>query len=334
MLVAADESTAFRFATDDVAPADRLAFYRALFDEKLVKFEANALDEAFGCDVRFRTLDSNSTTVLRVESTPVRVKWMSASADGDVVILALFGRGKGTVSQCGRELVAKNGGAIVLSGNDPLEMRRTGYVYLSLPKHALAPLVPDVNAALLTSVAADAEALRYLEGYVDMLTGDTRTMPAALQRAAAVHLQDLAALAIGSTSEGAEIARRRGLRAARLRAIQADIVRNLGSGDIRPTALAARHGVTVRYVHKLFEGEGVTLSRFVLGMRLAHVHRVLSDPRSVDSAIGAIAYDAGFSDLSTFNREFRRRYGATPSDIRAAATRFPGDCVRRPSGTQ
>jgi AraC-like DNA-binding protein len=29
--------------------------------------------------------------------------------------------------------------------------------------------------------------------------------------------------------------------------------------------------------------------------------------------------DAGFGDLSTFNREFRRRYGATPSDVRAAA---------------
>ncbi|RVC16943.1 AraC family transcriptional regulator, partial [Mesorhizobium sp. M7A.F.Ca.AU.002.02.1.1] len=27
----------------------------------------------------------------------------------------------------------------------------------------------------------------------------------------------------------------------------------------------------------------------------------------------------GFNDLSYFNRAFRRRYGATPSDVRAAA---------------
>ncbi|RUX33774.1 helix-turn-helix domain-containing protein, partial [Mesorhizobium sp. M7A.F.Ca.CA.002.09.1.1] len=36
-------------------------------------------------------------------------------------------------------------------------------------------------------------------------------------------------------------------------------------------------------------------------------------------SITAIAYEAGFNDLSYFNRAFRRRYDATPSDVRAAA---------------
>jgi AraC-like DNA-binding protein len=33
--------------------------------------------------------------------------------------------------------------------------------------------------------------------------------------------------------------------------------------------------------------------------------------------ISEIAYRAGFNDLSTFNREFRRHFGATPSDVRS-----------------
>jgi AraC-like DNA-binding protein len=60
------------------------------------------------------------------------------------------------------------------------------------------------------------------------------------------------------------------------------------------------------------------LSKFVLGQRLARVHRMLTDPRQADLTIGAIAYKAGFGDLSTFNREFRRHFGTTPSDVRAA----------------
>jgi len=36
----------------------------------------------------------------------------------------------------------------------------------------------------------------------------------------------------------------------------------------------------------------------------------------VGQSISSIAYDVGFGDLSYFNRAFRRRYDATPSDIR------------------
>jgi AraC-like DNA-binding protein len=57
----------------------------------------------------------------------------------------------------------------------------------------------------------------------------------------------------------------------------------------------------------------------VLGLRLERVYRMLRDPRYGHRTIGALAFDAGFADLSTFNRAFRHRHGATPSDIRAAA---------------
>jgi AraC-like DNA-binding protein len=38
--------------------------------------------------------------------------------------------------------------------------------------------------------------------------------------------------------------------------------------------------------------------------------------------VSSVAFEVGFGDLSYFNRTFRRRFGATPSDVRAAR---PGD---------
>jgi AraC-like DNA-binding protein len=35
-----------------------------------------------------------------------------------------------------------------------------------------------------------------------------------------------------------------------------------------------------------------------------------------DERIGKIADEAGFNDLSYFNRTFRRRYATSPSDLR------------------
>jgi AraC-like DNA-binding protein len=44
-------------------------------------------------------------------------------------------------------------------------------------------------------------------------------------------------------------------------------------------------------------------------------HRMLVDERFA-GPISAIAFDSGFSDLSHFNRTFRRRSGMTPSEVR------------------
>jgi AraC-like DNA-binding protein len=45
----------------------------------------------------------------------------------------------------------------------------------------------------------------------------------------------------------------------------------------------------------------------------------LTDPRRASQKISTISLDAGFGDLSYFNRAFRRHYGVAPSELRAAA---------------
>jgi AraC-like DNA-binding protein len=124
------------------------------------------------------------------------------------------------------------------------------------------------------------------------------------------------ALALGATREAAVIANARGMRAARLHAVKADIAANLTSRDLSVAAVALRQRVTPRYIHMLFDGEGTTFSQTVLAERLAYVHRLLLDPSRVHQSISAIAYASGFGDLSHFNHVFRRRYGATPSEVR------------------
>jgi AraC-like DNA-binding protein len=45
----------------------------------------------------------------------------------------------------------------------------------------------------------------------------------------------------------------------------------------------------------------------------------LRDLHGAGARIADIAYEAGFSDLSHFNRSFRRHFGLTPSELRAQA---------------
>lgn len=63
---------------------------------------------------------------------------------------------------------------------------------------------------------------------------------------------------------------------------------------------------------------GMTPHQYVLRTRL---HRAAVRLRRTGDAISGIAYDAGFNDLSTFNRRFRRLMGVNPAGYRAGRLR-------------
>jgi AraC-like DNA-binding protein len=117
----------------------------------------------------------------------------------------------------------------------------------------------------------------------------------------------------------AAVRRGRGPQSARLKAIKEDILAHVSDERLSVTDIARRHGVTPRWIRLLFEADGRTFSAYVIEQRLVRIYRMLTEDKFADWTIGAIAFEAGFSDLSYFNRTFRRRYGATPSDVREAA---------------
>ena len=59
-----------------------------------------------------------------------------------------------------------------------------------------------------------------------------------------------------------------------------------------------------------------SFSERVLEARLRRVSAMLSDRRYAGLRIGEIALACGFSDISYFNRCFRRRFGCSPGQAR------------------
>jgi AraC-like DNA-binding protein len=190
-------------------------------------------------------------------------------------------------------------------------------VSLAIPAAALISARTAAGRSLQGVVPGRCEALRLLTDYLRLLPrGDP---PDALRLLAAAHVRELAAVVVDAARElppGAASWRRQ---AAQLRAVKADIRAHLVQRDLTMEALARRQGLSVRALRTLFQGEGTTFARHVQAGRLARVHALLSDPASAARAIGAIAADAGFGDLSHFNQAFLRHYGRTPSQVRAAA---------------
>jgi AraC-like DNA-binding protein len=246
-------------------------------------------------------------------------------SDGnDDAILHIHETGRRTVSQLGREATAGPGAGLLLSNADTSTTVVPGpsrFAGIRVPRKPMMALAPGFEDAFVRPLRPGSGVLRLLVRYLDILDDEDALRTPELRRVVAAHIHDLCALAIGATRDAAEIAKGRGLRAARMRAIKAEIAQSFQHGPVSVATLAQSQGISPRYIQKLFEQEGTTLSRFVLGQRLARVHRMLADPHYGHQTIAAIAYHVGFGDLSTFNRAFRRHFGATPSDVRAAARR-------------
>ena len=180
---------------------------------------------------------------------------------------------------------------------------------------AIVPPRGDIEDAMRV-MPRDNAAARFLAKYLGILEEDAALITPELRHLAVAHIHNLIAIALGAPRDGAAIANGRGVCAARLRAIKANILENLGSLELTVTAVALRQRVTPRYIHMLFQTERTTFSAFVLGQRLTRAHCMLSNPGFAGLNVSTIAFEAGFGDLSYFNRSFRRRFGTTPSELR------------------
>jgi AraC-like DNA-binding protein len=69
----------------------------------------------------------------------------------------------------------------------------------------------------------------------------------------------------------------------------------------------------------LLEDTGRSLSEHLLERRLDAAAAILRNPAMDHVRIAEVAIAVGFTDISHFNRSFRRKFGDTPSGLRSRA---------------
>lgn len=97
---------------------------------------------------------------------------------------------------------------------------------------------------------------------------------------------------------------------------RAQIERRLHDPSLCPREIQAALGVSRAQLYRAFEGtDGIAAE--IREARLTLAYRHLISPTNDRLKIATIAYACGFTDVPTFNRAFRRRFGHSPRDLRA-----------------
>ena len=307
-----------RFSTSRLPERKRVPFWREMFGRQAVRLDIESRSsDPFDAEAIVRAMPGlRTTSFVSAAARLERTRSMVADSDDAVVLLVCL-RGTLAASQHGRDVLLRPGDATLLLHAEPSAVThaRIRFRGLIVPRAPIAALVGNVEDAAMRPVPNASDALRLLLSYVKAMSGAIRQPH--LRDLVTTHVHDLVALCIGASRDGAAIAEERGVAAARLAAIKADIVERIGGDESTIAAVAARHGLAPRSIQRLFEREGSTFSAFKLEQQLAHARRMLANTRYAGWTIGAIAIAVGFGDLSYFHRVFRRRYGVTPSELRA-----------------
>jgi len=308
---------AFYFSTDTFREHERVAAWRELFGRTLLNIDiAPRSKERFHATATISR--SAALSIIRATTAPADQSNRGLIANDDISFGCVLS-GRWFTSQRGRAEEVLAGDGVLLSHGDVGTvsfLEASDFVAFGLPRSAVAPLVPDIDALFARRVPGSNPALRMLLHYLEFIADEGLNAAPELQAALANHVGDLLALSLGATRDATELARRRGLVDARLRAIKEDVRKSYHRADLSVHTVAARHGVSARYVQRIFDESGSTFTQYLTEQRLAAAHNVLRRPTAAALPISTIAFDCGFSDVSHFNRLFRRRYGCTPSDVR------------------
>jgi AraC-like DNA-binding protein len=307
-----------KFSSDRYPEGDRREAWEAILARKLLQVDVESpVDAPYRAHASLRLLHGlRFGSGIFGASTNRRDKSM-VKDDNDDFAMIINMEGVLNARQRGREFTLDEGDAYLMACSEEGTYARPArgrVLFARFPHQAVAPLVPSLYDRVARPIPRSTEALHLLTTYFNVLEDNQALATPDLRKLVVRHVYDLLALVLNPTRDQAEAAEG-GLRAGRLNAIKAYVTEHLDIHDLSVADAAAHSRLSPRQVQRLFETEGRTFSAYVLQERLARVYAELIDPRS-QRGVSDIAYDCGFGDISHFNRAFRRRFGASPTEVR------------------
>ncbi len=321
------------WTTDDLPPAEQFSYWREVICEAFTPLAAERTRAHLPVQTDRRAISSwvrsrmlTATNCAEVASATQLITHGAEEVrrtQSDHVFVNLQLAGHCVASQDGRECVVRPGGFALFDTTteyslefvaDP-DSQEWHVVSFRVPRAQLVPLL--ANPLGFTSVAHDGATSGIAQVVASTMLSmwdaiDSLDMSAA-DAAESAFTTVLAAAAGGN--DRLHETRRDSLNDT----LRASINRYLAS-HIRQPRLSAAHvaqrfGISVRKLHKLYEGGDRSFAQTVMAFRIEGVARELAKDTEGRS-LTELAARWGFSDLSHLNRVFRTRFGCLPSQFR------------------
>jgi AraC-like DNA-binding protein len=300
------------FVAHDEPPADREERWRGVLHDAVGPLEPEGIPERFvggriGA-LHVAEITSRAPCSARLAPTGLR------SSDPDMCKIDVVSWGRAAIDQDGRQAILGPGDLALVDLARPAAWSMTAVrvTALAFPRTLLSLQPCDMKQLAAVRIGGDT-ALGALASSV------ARQMPSHLEdsdAADAVRLSavvlELLSMALARQLDRSHAARPHVRQLSLSLQIEACIDRRLAEPQLNPQAIASELGISVRYLHKLFESRPYTVAGWIRRQRLERCRRDLLDPSLYHRPVSALAARWCFFDPGHFCRVFANEYGVPP----------------------
>ena len=315
-------SSGYVKGTAELKGEDRIAFWRDIICDEFVRLDFDsAARELFSGELRggvgfpevsFAEVVSNQQVVKRSKSK-------IAAAPEEAFLISFQLESEGVVRQNGREALLTPGSFALYDSTQPYTLtfdKSFHQLVVQMPREVLSRHLfqPEKYTAIAINGRSGLGAV-----VTQFLLSLVREVQQIQQHPEGIsdNLVNLIAMALSSTVMLDSGVQSNAAREALKRRVLHYVESNLGDPALTNDRIAQAQGISVRYLHKLFQSEAVSLHHLIRNKRLERARALLGNPEYVGHSIERIAYSMGFASAAHFSRAFRQTFGCSPSAYRA-----------------
>ncbi|MFT4089967.1 MAG: acetamidase/formamidase family protein [Asticcacaulis sp.] len=305
-----------RFTTNAYPKEQRWDAWRFALQRKSLQLQAMDAENVYG--ELSELVTERHIEILSLISTPQSlILDRRDQSDGLWLLVLLVGEAQ---AHFNGQLQALNEGDLLLGDiNTPVRLdflKDNRFLLLNIPKPLLnlkirAPL-PDTA----TVIASTSGAARILSGMLRSVADTLNEVTPDQLRPVELSLPEFLITTLMESAPAKSLGGSAGARAMLLERVFQTIEMHLSDPELSLQKVAHEHGISMRYLQKLFETVDESFGHYIKRQRLERCRMDLLSPLHAQKSISDILFQWGFNDSASFSRAFREQYGMSPREYR------------------
>lgn len=308
-----------RWSTNDIAPDQRLRFWRDAVHQSLVEMDLKPNDRspAFESSIEACQLASLAPHQAKGSAQTVR-RGRTEIARGSKNAYYLLSQPlmAWRIRHVGRDEIVSPGESVLIDSREPYEFvfaKGLDDLSVEMPIDWVERWLPHPGDLLGKPLQCESGWGRALRGFKEALVPKslaTLSMQESL-------LEEQFGVLLSLAAEPAET--KPGLSNDPLQRCLLAMKEHFGDAELVASLLAHSCAMSVRSLHRAFASAGKTFAGELMRMRVDEAARLLASPRFDGLSIAEVSRRCGFLDPSHFARQFRQQRGLGPREFRGTS---------------